>query len=54
MERLIKWDITGNCNLNCLHCYNREYYNNKRNINILNIDNIDHLIWDLKSLRMFV
>lgn len=26
MDRMIKWDITYNCNLRCKHCYNSEYF----------------------------
>ncbi len=32
--RVLKWDITNECNINCKHCYNNEY----RKENSLNIN----------------
>lgn len=50
MNRLAKWDITSECNLNCKHCYNKGKYPDTVSKKVLKNEDIFVLLNNLKSL----
>lgn len=49
IKKSLLWDVTYQCNLDCLHCYNSENIAEDPN-NILNDKSVEEVIWRIRSL----